>query len=68
MIVVKLGNGSLIDALQFLLCLLFVPLYLLAQLDVVFNQVFVLLELLIQLSFAFFYQSFLIDQFFLKLY
>lgn len=52
-ILVELRNGSLIDALEFLLCLLLVPLDLFAQFDVVLNQVFVLLELLVKLDSAF---------------
>ena len=67
-ILVELRNGSLVDALEFLLGLLLVPLHLFAQLDVVLNQVLVLLELLIQLASAFLDLSFLVDQLFLQLY
>lgn len=61
MILVELRNGSLIDALEFLLCLLLVPFDLFAQLYVVFYQVFVFLELLVQLDSAFLDLSLLVD-------
>ena len=65
MILIELRNGSLIDAFEFLLCLLLVPFDPFVQLDVFFNQVFVLFELLVQLSFAFLDLSHLVNQFFL---
>lgn len=68
MILVELRNGSLIDALEFLLRLLLVPFNLLTQLDVIFNEVFVLLELLVQLNSAFLDLSLLVNKFFLELY
>ena len=60
-ILVELRNGSLIDALEFLLCLLLVSFDLFAQLYVVFYQVFAFLELLVQLDSAFLDLSLLVD-------
>ena len=67
-ILVELRNGSLIDAFEFFLSLLLVSFDLLTQFDVVFNQVFIFLELLIQLSSAFLDLSLFVKHFFLELY